>query len=49
MKNLKNQYGSNDAVLLKKIQDVEKTTYAQIKAYKFDFVNNINRRDRTFS
>lgn len=48
MKNLKNQYGSNDAVLLKKIQDVEKTTLAQIKAYKFDFVNNVNRRDRTF-
>tara|TARA_R100001079_G_C4348045_1_gene109853 strand:- start:268 stop:597 length:330 start_codon:yes stop_codon:yes gene_type:complete len=48
MKALKNQYGTTDAVLLKKIEDTEKTTYAQIKAYKFDFVNNVNRRDRTF-
>jgi hypothetical protein len=48
MKALKNQYGNTDAVLLKKIQDTEKITYAQIKAYKFDFVNNVNRRDRTF-
>lgn len=48
MKNLKQEYGANDEILLSKIKSVEDTTKNQIKAYKFDFVNNVDKRGRTY-
>ena len=48
MTNLKQEYGANDAILLSKIKSVEDTTKSKIKAYKFDFVNNVDRRSRTY-
>ena len=48
MANLKQEYGANDEILLAKIKGVEDTTKSQIKAYKFDFVNNVDRRGRTY-
>ena len=48
MKNLKKEYGANDEVLLSKIKSVEDTTKTKIKEYKFDFVNNVDRRGRTY-
>ena len=48
MKNLRQEYGANDEILLAKIKGVEDTTKSQIKAYKFDFVNNVDRRGRTY-
>ena len=48
MKNLKQEYGANDEILLPKIKGVDDTTKSQIKAYKFDFVNNVDRRGRTY-
>ena len=48
MANLKQEYGANDEILLAKIKSVEDTTKSQIKAYKFDFVNNVDRRGRTY-
>ena len=48
MTNLKQEYGANDAILLSKIKSVEDTTKSKIKAYKFDFVNNVDRRSRNY-
>tara|TARA_R100000988_G_C3994188_1_gene164674 strand:+ start:143 stop:1399 length:1257 start_codon:yes stop_codon:yes gene_type:complete len=48
MKNLKQEYGANDAILLSKIKSVEDKTKNQIKAYKFDFVNNVEKRGRAY-
>ena len=48
MANLKQEYGANDAILLSKIKSVEDNTKSKIKAYKFDFINNVDRRSRTY-
>jgi hypothetical protein len=48
MKGLKQEYGANDAVLLSKIKNVVDTTKSKIQGYKTDFVNNINRRGKTY-
>ena len=48
MENLKQEYGANDAILLAKIKSVEDKTKAQIKGYKLDFVNNVDKRGGTY-
>lgn len=48
MENLKKEYGDTDSVLSKKINSVIQNTQQDIKAYKYDFRQNINLRGKTY-
>ena len=48
MENLKKEYGDTDEVLSKKINNVIQNTQQDIKAYKYDFRQNINLRGKKY-
>lgn len=48
MENLKKEYGDTDSVLSKKINSVIQNTQQDIKAYKYDFRQNINLRGKKY-
>jgi len=48
MENLKKEYGDTDSVLSKKINSVIQNTQQDIKAYKYDFKQNINLRGKKY-